>query len=198
MVRALLYIIFIFFLLFAGLVNLSGCAKEYSYEGGPVQDTLNDTIPLDTIPKKAINFPFCELCNESNETLLSTWGFKYDTFFLCGNITAALIAPDKQGFTFFGPSACSIDTGLVMTVYLGSPLDSDSSDITSHQVIFEYYDNTTLTDIFMTDHLGPFSLTIDSYEYATHIAKGRFSGNVPAKNGDVVTITDGKFQIQFK
>ncbi len=196
MIRQLLYITCAFFLLCLELAGFSGCIKEYSYEGGPAQDT---TSIQDTTPKPAIMFPVCAKCDGINDPLLSTWSFKYDTSFFCGNITRAIIAPDRTGFTFFGPSACSIDTGLVMTVYLGTDvLDRDKSGITSNEVIFEYYDNVTLTDIFMTNKLGTFSLTIDTYEHATGIAKGRFSGYVPAKNGEVVGIIDGKFEIKFE
>ncbi|QEC69949.1 hypothetical protein FRZ67_22595 [Panacibacter ginsenosidivorans] len=180
------------------VAGLSGCAKEYSYEGGPVQDTTNDSIPSDTIPKQVITFPVCSQCKYWDNTLPSTWSFNYDTSLLCGNMTNGIIAPDRSGFTFFGPSACSPDTGIVITAYLSSALlTSDRSNITTNQVIFEYYDNVTLTDIFATGKLGTFSLTIDTYEYSTGMAKGRFSGYVPTKTGDTVLIKNGKFQVKF-
>lgn len=198
MFRQLLYIICVILLLCLQ-INFSGCIKEYSYEGGPAQDsTMRDSIPSDTVPKTTINFPFCAKCEKTTEPLLSTWNFEYDTSFLCGNITRAIVSPEKTGFTFFGPSACSIDTGLVMTVYLSNDtLNGDKLNITSTQVIFEYYDNVTHTHIFMTKELGTFSLILDKYEYSTGIAQGRFSGNVPSKNGDEATISNGRFKIKF-
>lgn len=198
MIRQLLYIGCAFLFLCVQVTGFSGCVKEYSYEGGPAIDTTLDSIPSDTISKDAIVFPVCAECKDAGDILPSTWNFKYDISFICGNITNAIISPERNGFTFFGPSACSLDSGLVMTVYLSSGfLDADKVNITTDRVIFEYYDNVTLTDIFVTAQLGTFSLTIDAYEYATGIAKGSFSGYVPAKNGDVVQIKDGKFQVKF-
>ncbi len=197
MLRQLFYIICTFLLLCLQ-AGFSGCIKEYSYEGGPAQDTTYGSIPSDTVSKPAIKFPVCAECENTSEPLLSTWDFKYDGSFLCGNTTRAIISPEQTGFTFFGPSACSIDTGLVMTVYLSNDtLNGDKSNITSTQVIFEYYDNVTLSDIFMTNKLGTFSLTIDKYEYSTRIVEGRFSGSVPAKNGVEVAINNGRFKIKF-
>jgi len=199
MFRQLLYIGCLVFLLCIQFIGFTGCVKEYSYEGGPAQDTAHDSIPLDTVFNQPIVFPVCLECKDSDALLPSIWDFKYDTSFLCGNITRAIIAHDRSGFTFFGPSVCSSDTGLVMTVYLGSDLlDRDKSNIITSQVIFEYYDNVTLTDIFSTQQLGSFYLTLESYEYATGLAKGSFNGYVPAKNGEVVQIKNGKFQVKFE
>ena len=198
MIRKLLYFGCAFFLLCVEPAGFSGCIKEYSYEGGPLQDTVHDSIPFDTFPGQAIVFPVCTECKNPDDSSTSEWNFKYDTSFLCGNITAAIIAPDRNGFTFFGPSACSTDTGLVMTVYLGAYfLDTDKLNITTNKVIFEYYDNVAPSDIFITAELAGFSLTIDTYEYATGIAKGRFSGYVPAKNGGLVQIKNGEFRVKF-
>ena len=198
-ISKLLYFGCAFFLLCVQPAGFSGCIKEYSYEGGPLQDTVHDPIPFDTLPGQAIIFPVCAQCKEPEDTSASEWSFKYDTSFLCGNITAAIIAPDRNGFTFFGPSYCSTDTGLVMTVYLGAYfLDADKMNITSNKVIFEYYDNVKPSDIFITGELGEFFLTIDTYEYATGIAKGSFNGYVPAKNGTAVQIKNGKFHVKFK
>lgn len=198
MIRPILYIGCIVFILCTGITGLPGCAKEYSYEGGPAPDTTVVSLPPDTIIKQPIIFPFCAQCNNTDVLLPSTWNFGYDTALICGNITDAILAPDRIGFTFFGPSSCSIDSGLVMTVYLNAGLpDADIANIVSNQVIFEYYDNVTQKDIFSTAELGTFSLTIESYVYTTGIAKGSFSGYVPAKNGDIVQIKNGRFQVKF-
>ena len=42
------------------------------------------------------------------------------------------------------------------------------------------------------------TLTIDSYDYATGIAKGRFYGAADRKNATVALIEDGKYEVQFK
>ncbi len=179
---------------------LSGCAKEYSYEGGPANDTLVsiDTVPgTDTSAVPVFGFPFCEGCRNKDDFIAYTWNFKTDTSLLCGTVTNAVITPERSGFTFFGPSTCSADTGLVMTVFLnGERLNRNQSNITTNLVTFQYYDNTTFTDIFNSG-LRTVSFTIDSYVHSTGIAKGRFRGSVRAKNNNVVEIKDGKFVIKF-
>lgn len=183
----------IIFILYLGLAAFSGCIKEYSFEGEPT----NNTIPIDdTTFRPPISFPFCAGCH-SQDFILTGWNFKYDTSLLCGSVTNAVITPERNGFTFFGPSACSADTGLVMTVFLNSDaLNKDKSNITTNNVIFQYYDNTTFLDIFISSRLSV-SFTIDTYEHATGIAKGRFTGNVKTKDSTTAAIMDGKFAIKF-
>ncbi len=193
--RKLVYIIIISLILCIEMNCFLGCAKEYSYEGDPSRDTIPIGDTAATIP---VSLPFCAGCSGMDDFIFLKWSCKYDTSLLCGNITDAVITPDRNAFTFFGPSACSLDTGLVMTVYLDSDsLNRDKNGLTINHTIFEYYDNTTNIDIFNSGKLG-FSLTIDTYEHSTGIAKGRFSGNVYTKDSTLVTIADGKFYIKFK
>src|SRR5882724_966529 len=116
MVGKLLYIISLLFIFCVQLTGFSGCIKEYSYERQMI-DTLStiDSIPDDTTAEPLI-FSHCPGCDGQDNFLLSTWNFKYDTSFICGNITRAINSPDHSAFTFFGPSACSLDTGIIMTV----------------------------------------------------------------------------------
>ncbi len=205
MLRSVLYMLCAG-LLFFQLMCYQSCVKEYSYEGGP-RDTLDtiprDTIPIDTIPNdtivQSIVFPYCQGCVGRDDYIMGTWNFKYDTFFFCGNITRALLEPTgRSAFTFFGPSTCSLDTGLIMTVYLSIPLISDSYNITTSNVFFQYYNNIGGTgDIFYSREAKPFSLTIEQYTGATGIATGHFSGYVDTDHGTTVQIKEGKFMIQF-
>ncbi len=195
-------ILFVFFIVKTGFIS---CTKDYSYEGGSV---INDTLPalpsdttinLDSaiivIPEKG--FPFCEICRQTNNSQLSVWDFKYDTSQLCGTVTNAVITPGRSGFTFFGPSACSKDTGLVITVFLNADsLNSNKTNITSNNVGFEYYDNTTQSDIFVSGR-PLFSLTIATYDHTTGIATGTFSGSARSKAGSLVKIADGNFAIKL-
>lgn len=177
----------------------TGCVKEYSFEGGPLPDSLIDTLSHDTVPGEIIQFPVCDLCHPGEELSLGKWNFRYDNFYLCGNITRAIISPDKNGFTFFGPSACSLDTGIVFTVYIDpNVLDRDVENLKARITIFEYYDNVTQKDIFISDVPHSFSLTIDKYVYATGIAVGTFEGFASARDHSQQRIFDGHFQIQFK
>src|SRR5204863_5277369 len=122
MIQRKQYISFAFILVPQILLILAvGCKKDYSCEGCHSTTTI-DSIALSVSPG---TFPQCSLCHPADELLLSTWNFKTRNSFLCGIVSAAGagIDPEKKAFTFFGPSACSIDTGLVMTVYLSVPLD---------------------------------------------------------------------------
>lgn len=182
------------------LLIMAGCAKEYSYEGGLFPDSNTDSIPyVDTVADPELILSDCAECNELNGTLPATWNFKYASSFVCGGITNAIITQDRTAFTFFGPSACSTDTGLVMTVYLHSDtLNSDRSNIIASEAFLQYYDNITYRDIFLSDQQQVISLTINTYEHATGIAKGTFSGKAFTKEKDVVSIEKGNFQIKFQ
>ena len=198
MLRKLFFVSCIGIVLAMQLLNFSACVKEYSYEGSPVDSIPGDSIPDDTISDKLI-FPYCSACEGKDDYILGTWNFKYDTSFFCGNLTRGIIEPEhRMAFTFFGPSACSADTGLIMTVYLDVPLDKDVSGITAHHVIFQYYNNKgTKQDIFVSNEQRPFTLFIEQYTQATGTLKGSFGGFVDTDRNTVVEIKDGKFVIQF-
>ncbi len=180
------------------LLQNAGCKKEYSCEGC-FSTTTVDSIP---VPPPVVGaFPQCPLCRASDDLLLSRWNFKTGNSFLCGVVSnaGAGIDPYKKAFTFFGPSACSIDTGLVMTVYLPVALDRDRFNITASRAAFYYYDNNAPKDIFISlPTSAPFFLTLESFIYATGIASGTFGGNVYKPNGDTASVYDGKFKIKLK
>ena len=198
MLRYLLYIACIVFVASFEMFGISGCIKEYSYEGGPPVDSIPDSIPPpDTVPVSTFHLPGCSQCIET-ELLPATWNFKIDSSFMCGGITRGIKSPDKNGFTFFGPSKCSLDTGIVMTIFLDDQLlDRDMQNVILHDVIFEYYDNTTQRDVLISDKKGLFTLTIENYTLATETMTGTFSGYVSAKDSSLVKIDDGKFSIKF-
>jgi hypothetical protein len=190
----LLFFISVIGLLYVQLLGLAGCAKEYSYEGRLTRDTIRT---IDSI-KPSLRLPDCKQCSTRNVPALSTWNFKYESSSSCGNITDAIIAPDGKAFTFFGPSACSVDTGIVITVFLEQEaLDRDKVNVTTNNVSFEYYDNTTQSNILIAKR-PQFSLIIEDYEHGTGIAKGRFSGVAKARNGYVAEIKNGNFMLKFK
>lgn len=181
------------------MIHVSGCTKEYSYEGSPIGDTHTDTLPVgDSTIKPILAFPECAECKTTTDGSGIFWNFKYDTSLLCGNITNAVITPERTAFTFFGPSTCSLDTGLVMTVYLDADtLNRDKSNIMAGKAFLDYYDNVSGQPIFLSDQQQIISLTISSYEHATGIAKGTFSGRAFTKENAVALIKEGNFEIKF-
>jgi len=191
------YYFFVYFLVLQIVLLQYGCKKEYSYEGGPIT-VIPDTI----IPPVIINtFPQCSLCKATDNLLLGKWNFKTGNSFICGIVDGSGFIggnSDKRIFTFFGPSACSIDTGLVMTIYLPISLDYDMYDVYISQAAFYYYDHNAPKDIFISLSAAQFSATIKSYISATGIATGTFSGTVFKPNGDTAFVTDGNYKVKLK
>ncbi len=184
---------------FLGLIMLLmqtlSCKKEYSYEGGNLI-VQKDSILLPTVPVN--NIPGCTTCNVGDELLLGKWNFKTGNSFLCGSITAAGMIAEKTAFTFFGPSACSNDTGLVMTIYLPVSLDRDRFNIPISKAAFYYYDNNSTKDILISLPAAPFSATIKSFIFETGIATGTFSGTVFKANGDTAFVNEGNYKIKLR
>ena len=188
------YPILLFFLLPILLLQNTRCAKEYSFEGAKV-DSLStgggDTV-ISQIPTASSQ---CSLCNPSDPIVLGHWSFKTGNVYQCGTFTNSgfFNGQSKTDFTFFGPSACSIDTGIVVSVYLPVALNRDQFNLTTQQTAFYYYDHHATADIYQSRHTAVFSVTVQSFIYATGIATGTFSGTVFAANGDSATITEGRF-----
>ena len=177
------------------LLSAPGCIKDYSFEGEIINDS---TTKEDPVPPSGFTLPVCSSCVGRDSLLLSKWSFKTDSTLICGTVTNAIISPDRTAFTFFGPSACSADTGLVMTVYLnGVVLDGNKSGISTERVIFEYYERGK-PDILLSRPLPGFTLDITRYDHQTGIASGSFGGCAATQKGDVILIKAGKFQIKFQ
>jgi hypothetical protein len=85
-----------------------------------------------------------------------------------------------------------------MTIYLPTTLDKDLSNITTTKVSFFYYDNHATKDIFISQPTTLFSVTIESFIYATGIGIGTFNGTVFKPNGTTAYIYEGKFKAKFK
>lgn len=175
------------------LVLIVGCSKEYSYEGGP-------PVVIDTTrPPVIINeFPFCPACTTINTPNLWQWSFKSGNSILCGKADTAILNPERTAFTFFGPSSCSRDTGIIVSVYLNTDtLNKDKTNFTVSRFVFYYYDRITPSYIFMSLGNNPLSGTITSYNHQTKIITGTFQGNVFRPNGNGTSITSGNFKMKI-
>jgi hypothetical protein len=186
-----------FFFLFGFVILLlqnQACTKEYSFEGAKVDTTRTDTT--DTLPSlPPATLSQCALCKSSDSLTLGQWSFTTGNVYVCGTFSNSgfFAGGDKTAFTFFGPSACSVDTGIVVSVYLSVPLDRDRYNISTTNTAFYYYDHNGTTDIFQSHASSIFSVTVSSYIYATHIVTGTFNGIVYKANGDTAHISDGRF-----
>lgn len=187
------------FVLFAGLLLLSiqqwSCSREYSYEGADTTIITDTTIINDSTP---VSEPiiYCPLCHEEDSLTERSWSFRNGDSYFCGSATYAGFL-QNTGFTFFGRSACSIDSGLVITAYIEEPFDEDKFNITTNNVAFYYYDHNSSSDMFIKLSPLPFSLTVNSYIQATGVATGTFGGIVYKSNGDTTHITSGRFKIKL-
>jgi hypothetical protein len=188
------YALFLFFLLTILLLQNTRCAKEYSFEGAKT-DTLS-TVSGDTVTSQTPT-PYlqCSLCNPSDPIVLGHWSFKTGNEYQCGTFTNSgfFNGQSKTDFTFFGPSACSVDTGIVVSVYLPVALDRDQFNLTTQQTAFYYYDHNAAADILDSRPASVFSVTVQSFIYSTGIVTGTFGGTVFKANGDSAIITEGRF-----
>ena len=195
----LTYIVCFIFILYI-LSPIGGCKKEYSFEGGnsaPDTTIIRDTTVIKDTAISGIIFPTCIGCNSIDTFSASIWSLKVGSSVLCGKVTRAVVSPDSSGMTFFGPSICSADSGLIITAYfLNEALRKDQSNITAERASLEYYDNTTLSDVLVSKKPNNFSVTIVSYNPQRGMT-GTFNGWVVDKNGNVVKVDAGKFRIKF-
>ncbi len=175
----------------------TGCQKEFTHNGIDSTNAGGDSAIVP--PPPVVNdFPPCALCNSADTITLSHWSFKKSNSFFCGVINSADFSANRTAFTFFGPSACSADTGLVVTIYLPEVFDSDKFNITTTSIDFLYYDRFGTKDIFLSLPERLFTVNIESYIYSTGIATGTFRGFVFKANGDTTFLDEGNFMAKLK
>ena len=187
MCRTVFYITFVSFLFL-----IAGCKKEYSCEAcgtTTIMDTTTHNTPLPYI---------CPGCIGGDDFIENKWSLSSGSSFYCGRIDTAIAAPARNGFTFFGPSSCSIDSGLVLTISTEPViLDKDVFNSTTTRVGMYYYDNVAQTYPFMTQPGFQFSVTIESYIYQTKMMTGKFNGIVVKPNGGQTNV-QGKFKMKIR
>jgi hypothetical protein len=168
------------------------CEKEYSYEGGNILPE-RDSIIINSTPQPYV----CSSCAGADNYTEGKWSFYNNDTFYCGIVDTAIAAPDRNGFTFFGPSSCSVDSGLVLTISIEPNfLTKDFFNLTTNRVGLYYYDNIGQTHPFVTQPAFTFSFIIDSYLHQTKMMTGRFSGMVFTPNGDATTLF-GKYKVKL-
>ncbi len=176
---------------------LSGCAKEYSFEGGINPDTTQ--VIADTNGTVNFTLPSCSSCKvDTFGSAVDTWTLDVHTTKACGTFTRTVLAPDKDAFTFFGPSACSIDSGLIINSFW-SPLvfNKDYNNISTQRSAFYYYDNIGNTFVLQEKIGTPFTVVIESFTYQTGIAKGHCFGDVITHTGKTVSVKKIRFTIRI-
>jgi hypothetical protein len=184
---------FLFTILLWLLISFS-CSKEYSFEGG------GNPPPADTIPPPPPPppFPVCPACTNVTEPALDEWSFKSGSWKVCGTADSAIALGNRTAFTFFGPSACSADTGMAITIYLiNDTLNHDIHNLSNNRAAFYCYERITPSYIFMSQSGSNFSAAITRYDHAAHTISGTFSGNVMRSNGSGAGVESGKFNVKL-
>ncbi len=198
MLRRCLYHLLLFVLVLPILwVSTAGCWKEYSFEG---RDSTQ-IAPIPTTPAPlppASNFSSCSLCKETDTLKLGQWGFKAENTYLCGSATSSGFTGSYKYFSLFGPSACSADTGLVVSILVPVPLTEDRFDINATEVDFYYYTRFSQTHLFNNRISNEISVSVHSYINSTSVAIGSFTGTVHRPNGQPIQITNGRFKVELR
>lgn len=200
----LYYFVAVFFVTTTLVLQNVSCAKEYSNEGHDTAIIIHPplTPPDSTMAAHdtAALFSSCAKCDTGAELMVGNWNFKTGNSYACGNVTNSgfFSGNTQKDITLFGPSACSADTGIVVSAFFSVPLDRDRYNLTTNQIEFYYYDNHAPKDIFSSQPQKVFSVTIQSFIYSTRIATGQFSGTVFKANGDTAYIREGKFKVYIK
>jgi hypothetical protein len=184
--------LFLYAIVLYVLISFS-CSKEYSFEGGGTPP------PVDTIhPPPPPQVPVCPACVNVTDPGVDQWSFKSGNWKLCGSADSAIAIGNRTAFTFFGPSACSADTGMVITVYVNNDtLNSDKHNLLNNRAAFYCYERITPSYIFMSQSSGSFTVDITSYDHASRTVSGTFSGNVLRSNGSGAGIEAGKFKVKI-
>ncbi|HMP91237.1 MAG TPA: hypothetical protein PKD90_00055 [Phnomibacter sp.] len=178
------------------LILLPSCAKEYSYQAGTTVAPWPDTA-FGTVSQK-IKIPACSRCDSLMATTPFFWQFTLAGSRLCGPVTKGLMSTTRTGFTFFGPSACSPDSGLIIEAFFDPvQFTSNQANLATRASNLFYYDN--LTNGFAVRSQLPYTLTLfmDSYQHDSRIGEGRFTGILFNTKGDTASIQHGYFKVPF-
>lgn len=180
------------------VIFLAACEKEYSYEGGGVfiEPGIDTVIVRDTIIPGLLSN--CNACTNTTGIATGTWSFKANNAKVCGEIdTAFVLNHQRTVLTFFGPSFCGSDSGLIFTVNLATGLTRDAFNIAASYTAYYYY-RTAHPNILISTAAQPLNLMFTSYDHNLRIATGIFNGTAYTQNGTAVVISDGKFSFVIK
>lgn len=172
------------------IVIVSGCSKEFSCE------SCDETAVVDTVVNNIPKPYICYSCAAADNFAEGKWSMYNGSDFYCGTIDTAIAAIGRNGFTVFGPSSCSIDSGLVLTINTEPALlNQDIFNSTTTRAGMYYYDNIAQTYPFMTQSGLQFTVTIESYIFQTRMLTGTFNGFVTKPTGGQTNV-QGKFKVK--
>ena len=179
--------------LFLLVAFFASCTREYSFEGASLGIRHKDTIH----PPAGGGPSICPACIGNDVFIENKWSLHIGGLLYCGKIDTIIIAPSRSGFTLFGPSSCSVDSGMVITVNLaGEHLNHNITNYSSSTNGFYYYDKVTPSYVAISVTGIPFFVTVESYDHTTKILTGSFYGITALANGGSIPIGAGKFRVK--
>ena len=184
------------------LLTSLGCTKEFSYEFRPITDSIvppDSVIDNDSIPVTPIKEPPCSNCDSLIARNPYYWSLEIDNQIYCGKVRSTYYIPERNQFTFLGPAACALDTGILIDAFFGDvSYKNDFTNAQASSVNFQYlnilYSKQTITS--RKPHI--FSLVVDSFYSATGIAAGHFEGYAQRVDGDSIAVKSGVFRLRLK
>jgi hypothetical protein len=197
------YFMLLVWILISGLIlNNVGCAKEYSIEFHPViPDSLlitDTTIIRDSLPNVPDAETNCSNCDSLEANQQFYWTFRVGRRKLCGTIAESYTNTEKNGFTFYGPSTCAADSGLMINAYFQPvSLLEDKTNVVAHRANFQYFGLVANNQYLSSWIPHKFNVVIDQYILETNVAIGRFSGYAFVFSGDSIAVGSGKFKVKF-
>lgn len=195
---------------------LISCGKERSCEGacntGPLvpSDSLarDSSIYIDTTKiDSVLRFPNCSACDSTKPLPLNTWFITVNNSSLCGPIDSSMFGdPEKRTIDFWGHPECTPDTAFRIVVFF-DPLTfkTDRFQVATTSQSFTLQDQTNymnpwsgniLRTDFSTTPFHTIKVVVDSFNNATKLVVGRFSGYAYTKNNEK-SYVDGKFRFMI-
>ncbi|HPZ87283.1 MAG TPA: hypothetical protein PLQ32_04205 [Flavihumibacter sp.] len=179
--------------------------KEHSVEGLtiPALDSLPDSSQVEPTPSadsSLVNnlLGGCYSCQPQAALADSSWLIPAGTRWQCGSLTGAVINIERDALTFFGPSACSQDSGLIINAYFKSqPLNQSRLGVRADWASAVYYDNISGQYVFVSKPENKFSL-VANYNHETRELIGEWSGEAVYATGAVGKIRGARFRCQLK
>jgi hypothetical protein len=128
------------------------------------------------------------------------WQFSQGSFTYAGGIDSAK-KDNSTGVAVFlnlnGSTSATGDTTMSIKFLIpATDIQIGTYTLTANGIVFSVVDASSLTVLLTADFLTPgtdFTINITSYDAATQIVQGTFSGKAQDNLGNIVTISDGNF-----
>jgi len=152
---------------------------------------------------RLLRYPYCFSCDSGKARPLNSWYFRVNGTYACGPVDTGFVFADLTGFTFWGHTQCSRDTGFEISAILHpTSLATNRFNIRTNNVILWNQDRLLFTNflnsmILRLDHNTPknsMQLTVDTFLVSSRLLVGHFNGYAYT-SGDEKMYLDGGFRL---